>query len=63
MDPVRLLYRPEEGAQILGVSRSRIFELMAAGEVETVQIGRSRRIPAEALERYVASLRRSSPAA
>ena len=57
MDIGQLLYRPEEGASVLGVSRSRLFELLAAGEVESVQIGRSRRIPREALVAYVDRLR------
>ncbi len=60
MDSTRLLLRVEEGAQSLGISRSRTFELIAAGEIETVQIGRSRRIPAQSLEDYVARLRQGS---
>lgn len=57
MDTPPLLYRVEEGARTLGISRSRVFELIAAGHIETVQIGRARRIPAQALEDYVARLR------
>lgn len=61
---IRLLLRPEEGARSLGISRSRMFALIAAGQIETVLIGRSRRIPADALEEYVARLRAdSTPAA
>lgn len=52
-----LLYRPEEAALAIGVSRSRIFELLAAGQIESVTIGRSRRIPRAGLERYVDQLR------
>ncbi len=65
MDGAPLLHRIEEGARALRISRSRMFELIAAGEIETVLIGRSRRVPAQALEEYVARLRRqqSSPAA
>ncbi len=60
-----LLHKPEAAAAALGIGRSKLFELIAAGEIETVQIGRSRRVPTEALESYVARLRRhqSSPAA
>jgi excisionase family DNA binding protein len=58
-----LLFRPEEGAQILGVSRARLFELLAAGQIESVKIGRSRRIPRAALEAYVDRLRREQAAA
>lgn len=60
MDSTQLLYRPEEGARALGISRSRLFELMAAGEVQSVQIGRSRRIPRSALEDYVSRLTSSA---
>ncbi len=53
---VSLLYKPEAAAA-LGIGRSKLFELIAADQIETVQIGRSRRIPAQALEDYVARLR------
>ncbi len=59
---VALLYRPEAAAAALGIGRSKLFELIAAGHIETVQIGRSRRIPAQALEQYVARLRGGSTA-
>lgn len=55
-----LLYKPEAAAAALGIGRSKIFEIIAAGELETVQIGRSRRIPAAALDDYVARLRGSA---
>ncbi len=45
----QLLHKPESAAAVLGIGRSKLFELIAAGEIETVQIGRSRRIPAQAL--------------
>ena len=53
----RLLYRPEDAAGILDLGRSRIFELMATGELESVKIGRSRRIPHGALAAFVERLR------
>ncbi|MDP6495043.1 MAG: excisionase family DNA-binding protein, partial [Dehalococcoidia bacterium] len=31
--------------------------MIASGEIESVRIGRSRRIPAEAIDRYVEGLR------
>lgn len=52
-----LLYKPEAAASALGIGRTKIFELIAEGAIETVQIGRSRRVPAQALEDYVARLR------
>jgi excisionase family DNA binding protein len=36
---------------------------MASGELQSVKIGRSRRVPAYALEEYVERLTRTQPAA
>lgn len=55
-DPNRLL-RPEEAAEFLSLSRARIYELLKAGEIESVTIGRSRRIPLAALDDFVTRLR------
>lgn len=52
-----LLLRPEEAAAVLGVGRSTLYELLAAGAVESVLIGKSRRVPVAALADYVAHLR------
>jgi len=53
----RLLLRAEEAALILGIGRSKVFELMAEGEIDSVLIGRrTRRIPMGALSRYVERL-------
>ncbi|MCH7907441.1 MAG: excisionase family DNA-binding protein [Chloroflexi bacterium] len=53
----RLLLRVEEAAESLGLGRSKVFELIAAGDLESVSIGRARRIPTDALDRFVARLR------
>lgn len=53
----KLLLKAEEVAAALGVSRSQVFILMASGELESVTIGRSRRVPVEAVEAYVAARR------
>jgi excisionase family DNA binding protein len=52
----RLLLRPEEVAQALGIGRTTVFELMRSGELPSVKIGVSRRIPADAVTEYVAGL-------
>ncbi len=57
MTPTAILYKPEEAAAALGIGRSTLFELITANEIETVKIGRSRRVPADALTGYVARLR------
>jgi excisionase family DNA binding protein len=51
-----LLLNPEEAAEILGMSRSSIYKLITAGEIQSVKIGRSRRILTSALEKFVESL-------
>ncbi len=53
----QLLYKPEEAAQVLGLGRSKVFQLMAAGSLESVVIGRSRRVPRESLLAFVAAVR------
>jgi excisionase family DNA binding protein len=53
----RMLLTPTEAAETLGIGRSKLYELMRAGVVESVLIGTARRIPAEALVTYVARLR------
>ncbi len=50
----RLLYRIPEAAWRLGLSRSTIYEIIAAGELRAIKIGRAVRIPASELEAWVA---------
>jgi excisionase family DNA binding protein len=52
-DPRLLTVR--QAAQVLRLGRSTVYELIAAGELETVSIGRSGRVPLDALR---AALRR-----
>ena len=52
---VRLLYKPAEAAEILGIGRSKLYELLEADEIASVWIGRSRRVPVEALHAFIAS--------
>jgi excisionase family DNA binding protein len=56
MDTLPLLLSPTEAYQQLGVSRSKLWELLASGELPSVKIGRSRRIKRDALLAYVAAL-------
>lgn len=50
----RLLVRPDEAAEALGLSRSRIFEMIADETLPSIKIGKSRRIPYDALKQWVA---------
>jgi excisionase family DNA binding protein len=52
----RLLLTVEEAAECIGICRSNMFKLIRQGEVESVQIGRLRRVTPAALEDYVRRL-------
>jgi excisionase family DNA binding protein len=56
-----LLYTPEHAADRLDVGRTTVYALMARGELRSVKIGRSRRVPAAALEEYVTRLVSDTP--
>ena len=52
----KILLTVPEAAVALAISRSKLYELLAAGSIRSVRIDGSRRIPVEALEAYVAGL-------
>jgi len=52
-----VLYRVDEAAEALRLSKSRIYELIRSGRLRTVKEGRRRLVPVAALADYVASLR------
>lgn len=52
----QLLFTPEEVAHVLHISRRKMYALMQSGEIESVKIGRCRRISRSALDRFVAKL-------
>jgi excisionase family DNA binding protein len=52
----RLLYPASEVAELLGVGLSTAKALIASGELRSVKINRSRRVPAEVLREYVQRL-------
>ncbi len=54
--PDRLLLTVEEAGATLGVGRSLMYELIARGDIETVRVGRLRRIRPTDLREYVAGL-------
>lgn len=55
----RLLYRIPEVSECLGLSRTKIYELMWKGELRSVKIGRAIRIPRTALEEFTRKLEES----
>lgn len=56
-----LLYTAEQTAQQLGISRATVYDLLRRGELASVRIRNSRRIPRSALEDYIASLLAERP--
>jgi len=56
----RLLLTPAEAAQALGIGRTKVYELMASSALASVQIGRCRRVPRDALAELVLSLREAA---
>ena len=59
--PARMLYSAEEAAELLGIGRTFLFQLLATGEIDSVKIGRRRKITRDALDRYIAGLSGSQP--
>lgn len=53
----QILLTPERAADQLDVGRTTIYALIASGDLDSVKIGRSRRIPSDALVAYVERLR------
>jgi excisionase family DNA binding protein len=51
MEP--MLLRAEEVAKVLGLGRSKVFEMLRANELPVVRIGRSIRVPVAQLERWI----------
>ena len=49
----KLLVTVEQASAALSIGRTRIFRLLAAGELESVKIGKSRRIIKDSLNSYV----------
>jgi excisionase family DNA binding protein len=49
----RLLLRPAEAADAIGVSRSKTYELIAAGELPSVKVGGCVRVPLDALRQWI----------
>ena len=55
----RLLHGTAEAADLIGIGRSTLYELIKSGEIKSVKIGRRALIHHDELERYVQVLTRS----
>jgi excisionase family DNA binding protein len=50
----RFALRPAEVAATLGIGRSKAYELIAAGDIPSIRLGGSLRVPVEALRAWIA---------
>jgi excisionase family DNA binding protein len=53
---MRLLLTVPEAAEVLGISRSKLYELIKASAIASLRIDGSRRVPYRALTSYVDQL-------
>ncbi len=51
----RLLLRVTEAADALGVGRSKLYEMVARGEIPAVKVGGCVRVPVAALQTWIES--------
>lgn len=49
----RLLYRPSEVGEAIGVCRSKAYELIASGEIPSIKIGGCVRVPLDKLREWI----------
>jgi len=47
------LVSPAQAAAVLGIGRTKFYELIAAGEIRVIRIGRAVRIPLLALDEWI----------
>lgn len=52
----RLMLTAEQAAEALGIGRTTMFALIKSGEIQSVRIGRLRRVPAAAVGAYAARI-------
>ncbi|MZE52426.1 excisionase family DNA-binding protein [Streptomyces sp. SID5770] len=62
-DPTLALLTVEEAARRLRIGRTLCFRLIGSGELESVPVGRLRRVPPAAVHDYVARLRAANRSA
>jgi excisionase family DNA binding protein len=57
----KLLFSAEEVAGALGIGRSRVYALIASGELPSVRVGKLIRVPAAALRAWLAERGQAAP--
>ena len=56
-----VLLKIPEVMERLAVGQTKVYELMSTGELRSVKVGRSRRVPSDDLDRFMATLDDSRP--
>ena len=56
MTKVPMLYTPQEVAEIMSISRSQVYNLMNSNQLDSVHIGRSRRLTMDQIHVFVGQL-------
>lgn len=59
----RMLLRPNEAAEALGISRSKAYELIASGVISSLRVGASVRVSVDALRDWIAAQQEACRAA
>ena len=60
LPPTRTLLSVEAAATQLSIGRTTMYALLKTGAIESVRVGRLRRVPASALTDYVARLAKAA---
>lgn len=61
MPKEKLLLRPDEAAEVLGLSRAMVYRLLKVGELPCVRLGRAVRVPVDRLHEWVRSKAEREP--
>lgn len=56
MNQPRTMLTVEQAAETIGIGRTTMFALLKSGDVESVLIGRLRRVPVSAIDGYLSRL-------
>ena len=54
VSPEPLVVKPRDARQLLAVGNTYLYELIAAGELDSFRDGRSRKITVDSIRRYIA---------
>lgn len=57
----KLMLRPDEVAELLGLSRAMVYRLLRQGELPCVRLGRAVRVPVDRLHEWVKSQAEREP--